>query len=84
MLDYTPVAEASSMPSANLMVGGARVAPAQQAQAPLGTIGKLRSGLAASSSLQSAERRLLRFSLQSAARELLPREAVAKLSLIHI
>lgn len=78
MLDYTPVAEASSMPSVDLMVGGARVAPAQQAQAPLGTIAKLRTGFSSGSALQSSERRLLRFSLQSAARELLPRERVSK------
>lgn len=56
----------------------ASVASAGVVDRPLVTVGKLRTGLDESSALQSAERRLLRYSLQSAARELLPREMVAK------
>jgi hypothetical protein len=48
------------------------------AKRPLVHVGKLRTGLEAPSPLQSAEKRLQRFYLQSAARELLPRESVAK------
>jgi hypothetical protein len=47
------------------------------AAAPLGTHAKLPSGLEERSAIQSAEKRLQRFYLQSAARELLPREKVA-------
>src|SRR6185503_10948276 len=57
---------------------GAITSCAGAGAAPLGTIGKLRTGLDESSALQSAERRYLRYSLQAAARELLPREMVAK------
>ena len=47
------------------------------AEAPLGIHAKLRTGQEEQTALQSAERRLQRFYLQSAARELLPRERVA-------
>lgn len=54
-------------------------APERQPGRPaLGTIAKLQSTPLESPSARAAERRLLRFSLQSAARELLPRERVAK------
>ena len=47
------------------------------ANAPLGIHAKLWAGLEEQTALQSAEKRLQRFYLQSAARELLPRERVA-------
>jgi Replication protein len=51
--------------------------PKSGAAAPLGIHAKLRTGLEKDQASQSAERRLQRYSLQSAARELLPRERVA-------
>jgi len=48
------------------------------AQRPLVHVGKLQSPSEAPKALQSADKRLQRFYLQSAARELLPRESVAK------
>lgn len=53
---------------------GARLGAAR----PLVHVGKLPSGLEKPKAPQSAEKRLQRFYLQSAARELLPRESVAK------
>lgn len=45
---------------------------------PLGTIAKLQSTPLGSQAAKASDRRLLRFALQSSARELLPRERVSK------
>jgi hypothetical protein len=58
-----------------LLADGSSAAPAG---AGLGTIAKLPSTALESQAQKSMDRRLLRFALQSAARELLPRELVAK------
>ena len=53
-------------------------ASAHSGGSPLGTIAKLQSTPLESQAAKASERRLLRFSLQSSARELLPRERVSK------
>jgi len=53
-------------------------ASAQAGGLPLGTIAKLRATSLESQAAKASERRLLRFSLQSSARDLLPRERVSK------
>lgn len=55
----------------------ASAASATVVDRPLGTIAKLPAIALGSHAAKASERRLLRFSLQSAARELLPRERVA-------
>jgi hypothetical protein len=55
-----------------------RCAPGLPSAPPLGTIAKLPAKALESQAAKAGERRLLRFSLQSAARELLPRERVSK------
>lgn len=72
MSDYTYHGAYSSIGSPTF---APRPTEAQPGGAPLGTIAKLPSTALES---QTAERRLLRFALQSAARDLLPRERVSK------
>lgn len=74
MSDYTQFTGASSMPPK--VSGGP--APAHASRPGLGTIAKLPSIASQSQTEKASERRLLRFALQSAARELMPRELVAK------
>jgi hypothetical protein len=67
--------------STGLIAQNAKRASAASAQAgglPLGTIAKLPTTALESQAAKASERRLLRFSLQSSARDLLPRERVAK------
>lgn len=75
MSDYTGLA---GRPSIGTLTPAPRPSEAQPGGAPLGTIAKLRSTPLESQNFLTAERRLLRFALQSAARDLLPRERVSK------
>lgn len=82
MSHYThlPGAKSTAPAGAIASAGAAARQGAELARAgsPLGTIAKLQSTPLESLRARADERRLLRFALQSAAREVLPRERVAK------